>query len=81
MKNDIPGLTEEENKAIRSLNHLAKKFPKTLALFSWSGMLCVCKHHSDDDNDDSYEFPWRVVTTIPGIANDGGDPDLKYWED
>lgn len=74
-------LTDEEDKAIQSLERLAKKFPKTLSLFSWNGALCVCKAHPDDENDDDYEYSMRVITAIPGIENDGGDPDLKDWND
>ena len=74
-------LTDEEDKAVRSLERLAKKFPRTLSLFSWSGTLCVCKVHPDDADDDTYEYPIRVITDIVGIVNDGGDPNLKYWDD
>jgi hypothetical protein len=78
---ELNGLTEEEMKAIRSLKRLARKFPKSLLLFSWSGNLCVCKRHPDDEIDDDYPYDYRVITTISGITNDGGDPNLKYWDD
>jgi len=81
MKKKYEMLTDEEDAAVRSLERLAKKFPRTISLFSWSGTLCVCKTHPDDEPDDTYEYPFRVVTTIPKIINDGGDPDLRYWDD
>ena len=74
-------ITPEEEKAIRALERLAKKFPKSLSLFSYSGTLCVCKAHPDDEFDDDYEYAYRIVAIIPGIDNDGGDPDLKDWDD
>jgi len=55
-------LTKEEQKAIRKLENLAKKWPESLSLFSWSGSLNVIKDQS-------------VITVIIGIENDGGDPD------
>ena len=81
MKKKYEMLTDEEDKAVKSLERLAKKFPKTLSLFSWSGTLCVCKVHPDDEFDNDYEYDVRVVTTITGIINDGGDPDLKEWDE
>lgn len=33
--------TPEEDKAIRSLQRLAKRWPESLMLLSWSGSLCV----------------------------------------
>jgi hypothetical protein len=65
MEYDIE-LTMEEQKAIASLHRLAKKWPKSLQLFSWSGSLTVMK-----DND----LETCVVSNIAGIRNDGGDPD------
>ena len=55
-------ITKEEQKAIRKLENLAKKWPDTLELFSWSGTLCVIKDQS-------------IITSIAGISNGGGDPD------
>lgn len=81
MKKKYEMLTDEEDKVVQSLERLAKKFPSTLSLFSWSGTLCVCKTHPDDENDNDYEYPYRVITSMPGIINDGGDPDLKEWDD
>jgi hypothetical protein len=61
-------LTKEEVNAIRALERLAKKWPQTLQLFSWSGSLVVM---------DAGMVPGEaaVFTTIIGIPNDGGDPD------
>lgn len=68
-------LTADEAKAIASLERLAKRWPDTLMLFSWSGTLCVVKLNEDGgsplhDGDPSS----HVITTIHGIQNDGGDP-------
>lgn len=60
-------LTKEEQKAIRALDRLAKKWPKTLTLFSWSGSLAIFK-----DTDDGVRC--NVGNTV-GVPNDGGDPD------
>jgi len=59
-------LNIEEQKAIASLERLAKKWPKSLMLFSWSGSLTVLKN-------DEHGFKCDVGC-IPGISNDGGDP-------
>lgn len=59
-------ITTKEAKAIRSLKRLAKNWPKSLSLFSWSGTLCVMKRNSNDID--------AMITHIEGIANDGGDP-------
>lgn len=56
----------EEQKAIIALKRLAKKWPNTLSLFSWSGSLCVMKRAEDGRLVD--------VGSITGIDNDGGDP-------
>lgn len=60
-------VTKEEQKAIASLERLAKKWPRSLQLFSWSGSLCVFKVNKEGVNCE--------VTNIGGIPNDGGDPD------
>ena len=59
-------ITIEEAKAIRSLKRLAKKWPRSLRLFSWSGTLCVTKRNSDDID--------ALITYIENIPSDGGDP-------
>ena len=59
-------VTKDEQKAIASIERLAKKWPQTLTLFSWSGTMNVFK--SADDGQPC------VITGIGGIPNDGGDP-------
>ncbi|RLI63007.1 MAG: hypothetical protein DRO67_06400 [Candidatus Asgardarchaeum californiense] len=59
-------ITKEEEKAIASLERLAKKWPDSISLFSWSGTLVVMKHIEDGR--------LGYITTIEGIPNDGGDP-------
>jgi len=79
-------LTEQELKAIKSLQRVAKKWPKSLWLFSASGDLCVMKNGEDGHpvNEDN-----KICLTGPGsgggvdpnyhtgytidIQNDGGD--------
>jgi hypothetical protein len=61
-------LTCAERNAVAALRRLAKRWPKTLTLFSWSGTLAVFK----PGDDRTYEE--ATVTTIRGIPNDGGDP-------
>jgi len=63
-------LSPEEQAAIRALERLAKRWPPSLKLFSWSGTLCVIRADASLlDNPDA-----QVITTIEGIPNDGGDP-------
>lgn len=76
-------LSKEERQAVKDLKNLAKRWPKTLGLFS-SGSLYVMK--LDDDGrfiTKKGKTPWgdfdhmdqnQVVTIIYGIKNDGGDP-------
>jgi hypothetical protein len=69
-------ITEEEARAIASLQRLAKKWPRSLTLFSWSGSLAVY-HTADTDrlvvnHDGNAED--LVLTWIEGIPNGGGDP-------
>jgi len=59
-------ITPEEAAAIRSLKRLAKKWPNSLKLFSWSGSLHVIKRKSNDID--------ASIATISNIPNDGGDP-------
>jgi len=74
----VEPLTDEEILAIRALQRLAKRWPATLRLFSWSGSLVVQKPpaligeaygEAFDGHERYYEVP-----TIHGIWNDGGDP-------
>lgn len=64
-------LTPREAKAVAELQALAKRWPKTLKLFSWSGSLVIfdIEHpsHGVSANDE-------VLATVHGIPNDGGDP-------
>lgn len=68
-------LTSAESKAIGALEQLAKKWPKSLWLFSANGSLCVMKKDSTGK---------RVLTALGGadpdtcvatinIENEGGD--------
>lgn len=66
MSPDPITITPEEAAAIRSLNRLAKKWPESLRLFSWSGSLNVTKRNSNDID--------ALIDHISGIPNDGGDP-------
>jgi len=58
-------VTKEEQRAIALLKQLAKKWPKSLELFSWSGSLVILKEKNNRD---------AVIDQIIGISNDGGDP-------
>jgi hypothetical protein len=65
-------LTFDESHAIQGLKLLAKGWPKSLMLFSWSGTLTVMR--SDADLSDSLSANEAVLATISGIPNNGGDP-------
>jgi hypothetical protein len=65
--------TAEEQRAIQALERLAKRWPRSLTLFNASGTLCVL--HTDEHSE-SHPFGDAIVTTIWGIPNEGGDPDL-----
>lgn len=67
-------LTPEEEKAIRALERLSKKWPESLWLYSANGTLCIMRKGDDGHKvfkgegcDQDY-----VVTTID-IDSDGGD--------
>lgn len=60
-------LTSDEHRAVRSLKRLAKTWPSTLKLFSWSGTLVVMDAHMETGQN-------AVLDHITGIPNDGGDP-------
>ncbi len=67
-------VTKEEQKAIASLKRLAKKWPDSLHLFSWSGSLMVMKRKYDK---------YITIDKIFGIENDGGDPNYGqevHWD-
>lgn len=59
-------LTQEEAKAIRSLQRLAKKWPKSLELFAANSSLIVCK---------DVDYQRYGIETILNIQCAGGDPD------
>jgi hypothetical protein len=61
-------LTKVEEKAIAALEELAKKWPKTLSLFSWSGTLHVMKKGG------GRTYSQASATTIK-IPTEEGDPD------
>jgi len=73
---DEKPLTQQEQKAIDDLKALARRWPKTLWLFSCSGTLTVMRTGDNgeqvilpnDSIDEAYE-----VEIIQGIMNDGGD--------
>lgn len=60
-------LTKKEQQAIAELDALAKRWPKTLKIFSWSGSLCIFKAGADGRD--------ANIASISGIPNGGGDPD------
>jgi hypothetical protein len=67
-----PPLTDEERRAIASLERLAKRWPRSLTLFSWSGTLCIVRSDADLLNGGNPND--AIITTVEGIPNGGGDP-------
>lgn len=72
--------TEEERKAIKSLERLSKKWPKSLTLFSWSGTLVVfrtddVRNQVGETGEAGYSLNDVPSVSIYGIPNDGGDPE------
>jgi hypothetical protein len=68
-------LTEEEQKAIRALKRLAKKWPRTLLIFASGGELSIRKPTLDG--------VYNVLTevdSVEGIPNDGGDGGDIFYE-
>jgi len=61
-------LTAEEQRAIAALKKLAKSWPRTLQLFSWSGSLRVLKPGG------GRTMETATVAYVSGIPNSGGDP-------
>ncbi len=67
--------TSDEQKAIRALQRLAKKWPKSLWLFSAAGSLCVMRaaddgsHHSLPGGGVDPDYALETIA----IPNDGGD--------
>lgn len=75
---DAENLTGEERRAIASLERLAKRWPRSLMLFSASGSLLVLRNdgHSVErlGSRDAAEQYATILASIDGIPNDGGDP-------
>ncbi len=67
-------MTRAEAKAIAGLKALARRWPQTLKLFSWSGSLVVFKEDEWAARKEADEMNDYTVDTIAGIPNDGGDP-------
>jgi hypothetical protein len=65
-------LSEEEERAIAALQRLARKWPRSLKLFSWSGSLVVVP--ADAPLGEMDDPSSAVLAAINGIPNDGGDP-------
>lgn len=66
------GFSEPEKQAIRRLERLAKSWPSTLTLLSWSGSLIVLRTEDVRSGRSLQDAPSH---TVLGIPNDGGDPD------
>lgn len=69
-------LTQDERRAIRSLERIAKTWPRSLLLFAGGTGLTVRKPVSGKFYGEEY-----IVATIPGIPNDGGDGGREYCTD
>ena len=67
--------TDEEQRAIKSLKLIAKKWPKTLWLFSASGSLCVMRYGPDGErvHDNGGYIDKNYILDDIDIPNDGGD--------
>lgn len=67
--------TNEEQKAINSLKRIAKKWPKTLWLFSGSGTLCVmrCDESGEQVKTKLGGIDSDYLLDTVNIPNDGGD--------
>jgi hypothetical protein len=60
-------LNAAEERAIRDLRALAKRWPDSLTLFSWNGSLVVLDGLMESSDA-------AILESIEGIPNDGGDP-------
>lgn len=69
-------ITKEEQAAVDALRKLAKTWPKSLGLFSWSGTLCVVHVRADGCMPlaSKEEADAAIIACIYGIKNDGGCP-------
>lgn len=63
-------LTPSEARAVAALERLARRWPRALRLFSTNGTLQVLKPG------EGRTFVSGLVTSISGIPNGGGDPDI-----
>jgi hypothetical protein len=66
-------LSQDEMSAILALQRLAKKWPRSLTLFSAAGSLVVLPTGLDKGPDGRLSED-DVLARIDGIPNDGGDP-------
>lgn len=68
-------LTKEETAAINTLKRLAKKWPKSLWLYSASGTLWVMRHDENGEKAMNHlsGFDGDAAITSIDIPNDGGD--------
>lgn len=74
-ENKCKPATKAELKWIEDFQKLAKKCPKSLWVFSGSGTLFVMKYPPSGEvmGENQGVSPDNIISTIKGIANDGGD--------
>jgi hypothetical protein len=65
-------LTQDERSVISALERLAKRWPDSLTLFSWSDSTAW---RDNDRERNGISASDVTICTIEGIPNDGGDPD------
>ncbi|GEL46604.1 hypothetical protein CHO01_17200 [Cellulomonas hominis] len=71
---DEKPLSPDEQRAIRSLRALAKRWPRTLTLASKGGELVVLRTRDPRfDSDRTLERHQAITTEVRGIPNTGGD--------
>lgn len=66
-------LTDDERRAIRSLQRLAKKWPRSLLVYGGTSGLTVRKPTPGEFYDSRF-----VVADIVGIPADGGDGGIEF---
>jgi len=73
-RNDGGALTDEERKAIATLQRLAKRWPRTLMLLSYDSSLSVIHTADLDAIADGTDLARQdlILADIDGIPNDGG---------
>jgi len=81
MKTNPPRkLTKEERAAIRTLERLAKRWPKTLVLHGGGGNLAVLdsamsmRYHEFESKGQASEWTQQTILARIGIFCEGGDP-------